>query len=50
MDTIHPILAQIIDVKEKEIPRNYSVALGSFEMTPLNLAKSFSMFPREGQS
>lgn len=48
MDTIHPILAQIIDVKEKEIPRNYSVALGSFEMTPLNLAKSFSMFPRGG--
>jgi penicillin-binding protein 1A len=48
MDNLHPLLAQIIDVEEKAIPRNYSVALGSFEMTPLNLAKSFSMFPRGG--
>lgn len=48
LDTISPYLARMIEVDEKKIPQNYSVALGSYEVTPLVLAKSFSMFPRGG--
>ncbi len=45
-----PKLAKIIGVKQEQIPYNLSVALGTYEMSPLQLARSFALFPRGGKA
>ena len=43
-----PVLEKILDVREKDIPYNLSVALGTYEVSPLQMATAFSLFPRGG--
>ncbi|MCS6983918.1 MAG: PBP1A family penicillin-binding protein [Leptospiraceae bacterium] len=44
-----PKLGKILGISEKQIPYNLSVALGSFELSPYQMAKSFALFPRGGR-
>ncbi|MES0489439.1 MAG: PBP1A family penicillin-binding protein [Leptospirales bacterium] len=50
LGNMFPIIARQLYVDPKEIPYNLSVALGSYEVSPLQLARAFSLFPRGGLS
>ena len=50
LGNMFPIIASQLYVDAKEIPYNLSVALGSYEVSPLQLARAFSLFPRGGLS
>lgn len=45
-----PIIAKFLDSRQEQIPPNLSVSLGSHEVSPLQMAKAFSVFARGGQS
>lgn len=45
-----PKLAKILGISEKQIPYNLSVALGSFELSPYQMATAFTLFPRGGKA
>ncbi|MDH4199407.1 MAG: PBP1A family penicillin-binding protein [Spirochaetia bacterium] len=42
-------IAGELHVNKKEIPSNLTVALGSYEVSPLQMARAFSLFPRGGE-
>ena len=42
-------IAEQLHVDKSEIPVNLTVVLGSFEVSPLQLARSFALFPRGGK-
>jgi penicillin-binding protein 1A len=54
LKNIHPIIEEITNVKKRSgtqtrvIPYNYSIALGSFELSPLEMAASYGMFANNG--
>lgn len=50
LSSLLPILAKELDVKMENIPANLSVALGSYEVSPLQMARAFSVFARGGIS
>ena len=50
LGTIFPKIAASLGVSVKSIPHNLSVALGTAEVTPLQIVKAFSLFPRGGNS
>ena len=45
-----PQMAKELNVKENDIPTNLTVALGSYEVSPLQMTKTFALFPRGGYS
>lgn len=45
-----PTMAAQLQVDESAIPHNLSVALGSYEVSPLQMARAFAVFPRGGQA
>ncbi len=47
---ILPVAERMLNLRENIIPRNLSVALGSYEISPLQMARAFSLFPRGGKS
>ncbi len=49
-DIINKYLEQIFDLPENTLPREATVALGSYEITPLQLAKAYTVFPRQGST
>jgi len=42
-------IAEQLHIDKSEIPQNLTVALGSFEVSPFQLARAFSLFPRGGE-
>lgn len=50
LGNIIPTLARELYVKPQQIPYNLSIALGTFEVSPLHMARAFSHFPRGGES
>ena len=50
LSNLLPTIARQMYVKEKSIPYNLSVALGTLETSPLQLVRTFSLFPRGGKS
>lgn len=42
-------IAEQLHVDKKDIPINLTVALGSYEVSPLQMARAFSLFPRGGE-
>lgn len=49
-EIINKYLEQILDLPENSLPREASVALGSYEVTPLQLAQAYTVFPRHGST
>lgn len=45
-----PVIAKFLDSQPEQIPANLSVSLGSHEVSPLQMAKAFSVFARGGES
>lgn len=43
-----PVLEKILGVKKGNIPYNLSVALGTYEVSPIQMVTAFSLFPRGG--
>lgn len=48
LGNIIPIIAKQLHVNKKLVPRNLSIALGTFDVSPLQIAAAFSIFPRGG--
>ena len=48
LSSILPKIADSLGVNPKSIPHNLSVALGTSEVTPLQMVQAFSLFPRGG--
>jgi len=44
-----PYISRILHVPEKSIPSNFTLALGSYEVSPIQMARAFSLFPRGGR-
>lgn len=44
-----PSISKHLHVPEKEIPANLTLALGSYEVSPIQMARAFSVFPRGGE-
>jgi len=42
-------IAEQLHVDRSEIPYNLTVALGSYEVSPMQLARAFALFPRGGE-
>ncbi|MDH4261824.1 MAG: PBP1A family penicillin-binding protein [Spirochaetia bacterium] len=42
-------IAEQLHINEKDIPKNLTVALGSYEVSPFQLARAFTLFPRGGE-
>ncbi len=49
LGNIIPTLARELYVTPQQIPYNLSIALGSYEVSPLGMARGFSHFPRGGE-
>ena len=49
LSNILPKIADSLGVSEKSIPYNLSVALGTYEVTPLQMVRAFALFPRGGR-
>jgi len=49
LSTVIPTIADLLQIKASQIPYNLSVALGSYEVTPLHMARAFAVFPRGGK-
>ena len=49
VSNIFPIIANQLHVSLNSIPYNLSVALGTYEVSPLQMANAFAIFPRGGQ-
>ena len=49
LSSLLPYITQGLGVNERAIPYNLSVALGTAEVTPLQMMKAFSLFPRGGE-
>jgi penicillin-binding protein 1A len=41
-------IARQLHIEKKDIPVNLTVALGSFEVSPMQMARAFTLFPRGG--
>ena len=50
LGNIIPTLARELYVTPQQVPYNLSIALGSYEVSPLGMARGFSHFPRGGES
>lgn len=50
LSNILPTLAKELYVKPQQIPYNLSIALGTYEVSPLHMARGFSHFARGGES
>ena len=49
LSNILPRIADSLGITPKAIPYNLSVALGTYEVTPLQMVRAFSLFPRGGK-
>jgi penicillin-binding protein 1A len=49
LSKVLPSLQEIVQVN-RTLPANYSIALGSFELTPFELTKIYAMFASKGKS
>ncbi|MDH5719108.1 MAG: PBP1A family penicillin-binding protein [Spirochaetia bacterium] len=49
LKNLAPDIANLLHVPQKEVPVNLSVALGSYEVSPLQLTQAFSVFARGGE-
>ncbi len=49
LSNLLPILSQCLHTPMNSIPNNLSIALGSHEVTPLQMIHAFSLFPRGGK-
>ena len=49
LSSVFPRIADSLGVNPKAIPYNLSVALGTYEVTPLQMVCAFSLFPRGGK-
>ncbi|MDH5717917.1 MAG: PBP1A family penicillin-binding protein [Spirochaetia bacterium] len=49
INNLIPDLAKLLHITEKEIPTNLSLALGSYEVSPIQMAQAFSVFARGGE-
>ena len=47
-DIVNSYLEKILDLPEKSLPREASIALGTYEVSPLQLATAYTIFPRNG--
>jgi penicillin-binding protein 1A len=50
LGNVIPTLAKELYVQPAQIPYNLSIALGTYEVSPLNMARGFSHFARGGES
>lgn len=50
LGNIIPTLAKELYVQPQQVPYNLSIALGSYEVSPLGMARGFSHFARGGES
>ena len=49
LSNIIPTLTEILQLSNREIPRNYSVALGTFEVTPYELTRAYTILASGGK-
>ncbi|GIX42779.1 MAG: carboxypeptidase [Leptospiraceae bacterium] len=47
-DIVNSYLEKILNLPENSLPKEATVALGSYEVTPLQLATAYTIFPRNG--
>ncbi|MBV6493072.1 MAG: Penicillin-binding protein 1A [Turneriella sp.] len=50
LGNVIPIIANELYVKPQQVPYNLSIALGTYEVSPLGMARAFSHFARGGES
>ncbi|MCB1160128.1 MAG: carboxypeptidase, partial [Leptospiraceae bacterium] len=49
LSKVLPTLYALLGIQDREIPRNISVALGTFEVTPLEIARAYAVFASGGK-
>lgn len=50
LGNVLPTAESILNLKANTIPHNLSVALGSYEVSPIQMVEAFALFPRGGES
>ena len=49
ISNITPILRKLLQLNTRDIPNNYSVTLGSFEVSPFELTRAYAVFASNGR-